>query len=254
MWRSWIAELGQQLWCAHDSAKTRALVDTQINGEVGRSQTSATARSHLESVFTSLNSQQGGRALFAGDDVTGVALTDVETFLASVEAALGGATDQATIDTTITAFFADGGTFDTSIYTGGDGEAASVRLPDGAVVDYSIKADDPSIKTLVEGLTRLAFLPADVDTPYVENAATQIVSGKTGIASLQADVGRQTNLVSLAEGLAAEEKRLLQENENALVGIDPFEAASNVQRLEVQLQAAYQLTARLGRLSLLNVL
>ncbi|WOI52702.1 flagellin [Parvularcula sp. LCG005] len=232
-----------------DGFSTEAVQNLLQTGEVGRTQTQATARSNIEAVMTFLNTRHGGRSLFAGDEVSNDAMAKPAALLAGLEAAIGSATDAATINTAIADYFAPGGGFETDIYEGGSGFAASVELSNGSVVDYGIRADDQAFKDTLEGLARLAFIPDGVDFDWAEQAVQQLGRGESAVVALQADIGRQQRMIEENLDINAQEKIILTETSDNLIGVDALEAATRVQTLEAQLEAAYTVTARLARLT-----
>lgn len=210
------------------------------------------AAEQIKGVLSSLNANHAGRRLFSGDATDQLAVASGEALLADIEALLGGATDRATVDATITAYFADGGGFDTNIYTGGTGDAAPVRLPDGQELRFDTRANDPAFKDILEGLARIAFVPDDVTTAYVHGAATKLRNGDARLIGINAEIGRQQSMIDRARETGDAQRTILSASEDELAGVDPFEAANRMQRLEVQLEAAFTVASRLTRLNFSN--
>lgn len=220
-------------------------------GATGDTQVRATARSYLETVFSTLNTSHAGRKIFAGDEVGSRAIASAEEFLADLESSIGGL-NEVDRDAAIDAYFADGGQFDTAIYDGGAGNTSSVELLNGAKVQNTVRADDPAFKSIIEGLARVAFSPTVASEAWAENVNQLLTRGETGLIDLEADLGRQQRLVDESLALSDEERIILNETTNRLAGVDAFEAANRVQQLEVQLTAAFQMTSRLSQLTLSN--
>lgn len=232
----------------------QAQSDFTVSGNVGREQTRESARSHLETVVLMLNNSHAGRGLFSGDESGSAAMAPAQTILDDIDALLAGATDEASIDAAIDAYFVAGAGFDTTAYTGGTGDAASVRLPNGTDVDYNVRADNQAFRDTVEGLLRTIYAPDDASTDYIADFTTALTRGEEALIALQADVGRQRNLISNAIEINEQERIVLSETEYNLAGVDQYEAATQLEMLEVQLEAAYTITSRLSRLSLANYL
>lgn len=229
----------------------RALTDTVLGGAIGAAETADTARSALAQVVSTLNAGHAGRALFAGDEVDGAAVASANDILSAVEAALVGSVDGADASGRIEAFFAIGGDYDTVVYQGGAGEASAASLGDGSSVRFEAKADDPALRDTLQGLVRLAVLdavPGD-DTVWVEGAASLLKTGEAGLIEIEARGGLAANRVQSTLEANTTERLVLSETREALAGRDAFEAAAEVQRLEIQLEAAYTLTARIARLN-----
>lgn len=228
----------------------RALTDVVLGGGVGAVETADTATAALSQVLSTLNAQHAGRHLFAGDAVSGPAVATPDAVLSAVRAELTGAADAADADARLDAFFAAGGGYDTLVYLGGDGEAASAALGDGSVVRFEAKADGAPIRDAVEGLVRLVVLPnvAGDRTAWTERAAGRLDRAEEAMVVLEARGGLAAERVEGAMAAGRAERLVLTEAREALVGRDPYEAASEVQRLEAQLEAAYAMTARIGRM------
>lgn len=216
------------------------------------SDVSQAAREQIEYVMSSLNTDYAGRNLFSGDQVSVSALPDASELFEAIDTALGGATDEASIDAALDAFFADGGTFDTDIYQGGDDEAAAILLSNRGRVNFSVKANDPSIKSALEGLARLAYAQPEASEEYLDGAISDIRKGETGLISLEASLGRKQNRVESEINALYEEQSILKQTEDRYAGVDGFEAATRLNNLELQLEAAYTVTARISQLSLTN--
>ncbi|MEM9421040.1 MAG: flagellin [Pseudomonadota bacterium] len=232
----------------------QVFVSLNTGGAFGVSEIQDTSRAYMSSLVLALNTSHAGRSLFAGDETGAPALASVDTLLTDLETAIGGATDEATIETAIAAYFAPGGDFETNFYQGGTGQAADVKLPNGVDVAYDVKADNQVFRDLFEGFARMAFAPDDASRAYIEDAYAQVSRGQNELTALQANVGRERNLIGEALETNQSEKLILLESKNNLSGVDPYEAAARMQRLQVQLEAAYTVTSRLTRLTLADYL
>ncbi|MGV6819242.1 MAG: flagellin [Parvularcula sp.] len=222
------------------------------NGSYGLAEIKQAAQQQIESTLSHLNSSHAGRSLFAGDDVHGRAVGTADTMISELTTAIGGAVDEPTIDAAITAYFAPGGGFDTSIYEGGAGQAAAVELNSGVTIQYQVKADNAAFRDTLEGLARVYFAPGSTSQSWADGVAQKLNRGLDGMLALRADLGRQENLVDESLDMAEQEKIILNETKTSLDGVDPFEAASRVQALEAQLQSAYTVASRINRLSFTN--
>ncbi|MBB4659617.1 flagellin [Parvularcula dongshanensis] len=234
-----------------DGYGARALTDVTLGGAAGLIETSNTARALLSQTVTTLNVQHGGRTLFAGDATDGRALADAGAILDSVRAELTGAADAAELDARLTAFFAEGGGFDTQVYMGGTGSAGGVALSDGSVVPFAARADSQAVRNTIEGLVRLALGPelGEGGVEWTRAAAGKLEAAGQGLVAEAAANGLAANRLDAEAEAKAAERLVLTATRESLAGRDAFEAAAEVQRLEAQLEAAYTVTARLSRLS-----
>ncbi len=232
----------------------QVFISLNTGGAFGAGEIQDTSRAYLSSLVLALNTSHAGRSLFSGDETGSAALAGVDTLLTDIETAIGGATDEVSIEAAITAYFAPGGDFETNFYQGGAGQAADVKLPNGVDVSYSLKADNQAFRDLFEGFTRMAFAPDGFSRDYVEDAYSKVVAGENALTALQANVGRERNLIGEALELNQAERIVLLASKDNLSGVDQFEAAARLQRLEVQLETAYTVTSRLTRFTLANFL
>ncbi|MEM7005277.1 MAG: flagellin, partial [Pseudomonadota bacterium] len=118
---------------------------------------------------------------------------------------------------------------------------------------------DPAIAEILSGLSTLALGRRDEIIPLFDNepeifqsAATALFSGQTSIINLQADRGVIQQRVEREQQSLDVEETILVQTLNNLTARDQFEAASELQELQVNLEAAFLITSRLANLSILN--
>ena len=234
-----------------DGYGERVLTDVTLGGAAGLIETSKTAKSMLSQAVTTLNTQHGGRYLLSGDAVETPPLASAEVILDAVRTALAGSADTADRDARLTAFFSAGGEFDTAVYKGGTGEAGGLALSDGSVVPFKMRADAQPVRDTIEGLVRLALGPelGETDADWAATGAEKLGAAEQGLVGEEAAGGIAMGRLDRELQAKDAELLILTATREALVGRDPFDAASEVQRLEAQLEAAYTVTARLSRLS-----
>lgn len=223
----------------------------------------AKARSGLEAAFSALNVSAAGRSLFAGAAVDRAPLAPADALLADVRALVSAAPDAATAIADVAAYFdTPGGGFETAIYQGSANAYPSVDLGDGSgPVSASPNADHAALRDALHGLALAAAVdaapfaadPAQRDA-LLSEAGEVAIASRDAVIALRADLGRMEERISLAEARNAAAMDALSRGRNDLAARDPFDAASEVQALEGQLQALYAVTARLSQLSLLSFL
>ncbi|WP_031551136.1 flagellin [Parvularcula oceani] len=215
------------------------------------------ARSAMGAVVTALNARFDGRSLFAGAAAGQPALAPAEAMLSEIGTALSVAPDAASKRAALDAYFAPGGGFEASAYGGADSDAAKVVLPDGTTLPPAMRADSQAAKDLLKGL---AFVVHGIDLPpmevvdWVRQGADLIRSGTEALTLEEARLGTALKRLGEATEREADGRLVAAETLDRIVGRDAYEAASETQRLETRLEAAYTLTSRLGRLSLTNFL
>ncbi len=216
----------------------------------------ADASAAISNVFSILNVTEGGRALFSGDASDRLPLSDPAQLIADVEAIVAGATDAADAEAQLDTYFNDPtGGFATTIYQGGVNKAAPVEIAPGVRIDASATAADQPIKDLLRSLAVVAVQNsaafADAQT-FVQNGASSALAADGAIINLRSVVGVGEARIAAAIERHETEEAVLTSLFNAKTARDQYEAASELQLLEAQLEASYILTSRLSQLRLAN--
>ena len=214
------------------------------------------AFSALGAVLATLDTNFGGRTLFAGDNGVGRAVADLSTFYTWAEGVVSAPADAAAKRAALDTEFAAGGGFDTNAYLGG-GALSDPQLAGGQTIGTLPTADNDAFRELLKGLVMVATNelvdPAE-RTQWLSDATRIIQTARDEITTLEASVGLAQNTI---EREALRLNRDLFDAEltiERILGRDPFEVASETQSLEVRLQALYTVTARTSSLRLTNFL
>ena len=88
----------------------------------------------------------------------------------------------------------------------------------------------------------------------LESSATRMLAGDKVLAELRAGIGTLEARVDTALARNGAETVTLEIARSSLVEIDPYDAATELQAFETQLETLYTITARLSRLSLADYL
>lgn len=251
--------LEQLTTIAQNLSDTAAVLSTN-GSDANLEVVSLQAQGELESVISALNVEVGGRSLFAGDDAGGVALENAETIFSAalpfLEAGTGALADYATLEAE---FQNAAGLFDTTFYLGGDGHAPTTEVAPGERVNYGIKADDQSIKSVIFNLVVLGAahdpnnsIPDSSRRLLGDLASSGLRSSLNGITNIQSELGTNESRISSAKSrnIASEASLTLQFNE--ISNVDNFSSALSLTELENQLETTFLTTARLSNLSLAN--
>ena len=224
---------------------------------------SATAREELGSVVSSLNAQFAGRPLFSGDDGSaGRAVADVATIQTLGVPFLEAQPDATTAYANLVSEFVNpGGTFDTSIYLGGDGNAPQTEVGPGERVDYAVKATEDPLRSIMANVVALgaAFdmtngIPDNQRRLIAELASEGLRSDVSNIIGLQSRVGSAEERIANVKARNAASEASLTIAFNNLAGVDQVESTLELTELERQLETAFATTARMSNLSLVNFL
>lgn len=221
------------------------------------------ASGHLASVLGLLNAQTGGRSLFAGTAVDGPAVSDADTMLTALEAevALAGAGTAADVQTVVQAWFAAGGGFETAGYIGGGTSLAPLAISDGETLAAAPRADDMRFRGVLAALATAALADRGIlagdpgeRARLVRSAGEALLPADRDLIDLQAEIGGDEALLERAGTEVRTASDALETARMELIGVDPYEAATELSAIETQLESLYTTTARLSRLSLADYL
>ena len=222
----------------------------------------ADARSRFASVVSVLNTKIADRAILAGTATGSDALANSETMLAELQTAIATETTAAGVETVVEAWFDDlGGGFETSGYLGDTTNLDPFRISQNEQADLSFRADDQNLRDLMKGYA-MAALVADgaLSGSHEERvlltgtAATRLLSSDYDLAQMRAGIGSLEGKIDTTKARNNAERAALEITRSELVAVDPYQAATELQAAETQLQMLYAITARLSRLSLAEYL
>ena len=219
------------------------------------------AVSRFSTMVNTLNTEVGGRRLFAGTAVNQPALAPPADMLADLVASIGGAVDEASILAAVDTWFDDpAGGFATMGYLGDTGAQPVRRLDEASTITLDARADDPGLRSVLKGAA-LAALADQIPGLDRQTKATLLFEGgirlqtsAVDIVNVQARLGLAESEVDRVTTTLSAEESAFNIARNDLVNADPFETASALQAVQLQLETHYQVTARLSRLSLAEYL
>ena len=235
-----------------DGLSARLLSAVGIGNQAEVTAVSRDASSALEQVFTSLNARHGERFLFAGDATSTQPFGDSETLLSDVRQIAIDATGTADFEARLDAYFDDpAGGWQQTIYQG----HATVSDPD------AVAGIDPAITRLIKGLSVMAVAGRDTTPALLKQstapllaAADRVAEGQIKLTNLRGNLGTIQERIAKEQDTLNAEEVILNRVFNEMASRDQYEAATELQELENNLEASYLLTARLSNLSLLNFL
>lgn len=239
-----------------------AITVGSVNGGVRIDTFAATARNALGAVFGALNSDVAGRALFSGTRSDRAPLASPDILLNDLRTIIAGAGDTAAVKTAIDSYFdTPGGGFETSIYLGGTTDLAPSLLGSGESVTLSIRADDTALRQQLKAMALAALaddpglaLPESARRDLVREAGVALLAGQDRLTALRADLGATEARLDQSATRIAAEITSLQMSRNTLISVDPFETASALEQVQLQIETLYTLTARASRLTLVRFL
>ncbi|OAN69190.1 hypothetical protein A8B78_04920 [Jannaschia sp. EhC01] len=209
-----------------------------------------------------LNTRFAGRSLFSADAPDATPLIAAEDMMVELRALVSGAVDATTAAADVTAWFMDtGGGYETLAWQGGAGDAPTVLIGEGQTAETGVTALDPAIRETLAGLALAALaseqtpaFPEDEQRAFITAAAHQMLNAEDGLIGLRARLGTEEARIEEAKVTAESTRSSLQIEYGRLVEADPYDTATELEAVALQLESLYILTARMSRLSLTEYL
>ena len=216
------------------------------------------ARDLLDQAISLLNTQVGGRSLFAGDAVAGPALIDGSALLTELETVTAGLTFPVDITSAVDAWFdSAGGGFDTVAYLGSDQPIPPFRVASDQTVSLDLRADNMTVRQTLKPLVIAALagsaslgLDHDQRNALYRDAGARLYEVQDGLTALRADLGVTEARLEETVVRLGSEKLSLEQARGGLLNVDPYETASRLEQVQFNLESLYTLTVRMSRLSL----
>lgn len=249
----------------HNQRETASTALLTINHSSSMSQienVADVARSSFKATVQTLNLRSGDRAMFGGNDLESNPLADPEIMMTALQNAVAGLTSETDVDTAIDAWFdSPGGGFETVGYIGDSTGYLSRLSGVGQTVEIGVRADDQPIRDTLKALAKGALsgdpilnLGAEARKNLQEQAGVDLLTQASEITGLQARIGYAEQQIEQATVQISTQTSSYRIARNELVSADPFETASRLQSVQLQLETHYTLTARLSSLSLTEYL
>lgn len=243
------------------------------------------ARDALKTVTSMLNASQSGRFLFAGtrfdqrpvqpaEEVAPSGLSPNQA-VAQVLAAFGPVTSAADVDALIdgpnglASLFNDGydpdgdGVPDPGSFTGTFFQGSTQRVVSRAEADvpitYAVTAGDQPVRDLLMGLHLMSAIPNDsVPTDAYKRVAERgwqmVTSAMDRIVETQGILGLEEETVARTGDRLDIQSTLISTQIVRLEEADPYQTSLRLNTLQTQLEATFAITAKVGRLSLVDYL
>ncbi|WP_375260345.1 hypothetical protein [Palleronia sp.] len=218
------------------------------------------ARIAFVGMISDLGTQTAGRPLFGGASGNAQVTRGAEDIMADLVSSLAGATSAKDIKDGVTAYFADGGPFQTKDYVGVPVDLAPFDLGDGSRVEVGVRADDPAIREALAEVARIAVLGEGLPVSHEARAdvlsggVTGLLQGQNKLIGLEAGVGLATASIDDAKVRIGTERNGFELARLDLLAADPYDTAIRLKQTENQISMIYTLTARLSELSLVSYL
>lgn len=219
------------------------------------------AKDTLEQVVSTLNTNVAGRSLFAGTATDTNPIATADTILAELRSAIAGAGSVDDILTAAQTWFDDPAGFGATGYLGSDTGLAPVSLSDSDTAQFDLRGDDPIFRDTLRNLAVLALaedpalgLTGPQKNELLQKMTPNVLSSSDDVIRLQAKVGVSEKRIEALSARHSSERSALEMARSTLLSVDPFEAATELEQVQFQLQSLYAITARSSQLSLVNYL
>ena len=231
------------------------------------------ARTAIERMAQSLNVSLNGEFLFAGIDSGTMPVVqagqevpeDGRTPLEIVADLIGDLSDTDAAFAAIDNFFDADQSAPTDNYEGTlyqaspDGSARrSARIDHNETLEYGIQASDEAFTEIFKGLYMLAATNvADISdgktyAKYMEKAVGAVSTGISQLQDAESRLGGQQQLLEQVQRRQEDQAVILNNRVVAMEHVDPYDAQVRMTLLETQLQATYNVSARLGQMSFVH--
>lgn len=236
----------------------------------------SSSQSNLSAMTSILNTAVNGEYIFGGINTTQQPMT---TYTASPPSANKQAVDdsfqaafgfsqtsssassvtadqmQSYLDTNFAALFSPAGYSGT--WSAASDEVASSQISANQTADTSVSANETAFRTLAQAYTMVSEFSGQTLNPaatqVVTNTAMGLISkAMNGLTAINADVGVSQSAISDANDRISSQVNLLTTQSNTLQGVDATALSVKVSALQTQIQASYEITAKLQNLSLVS--
>ncbi len=220
--------------------------------------TSTDAKVKFAAVISALNVRVADRYAFSGTATDRKPLADANAILGALQVAISAETTAAGVETAVDAWFEDvGGGFETMGYTGSVTSMSPFRLSDADAVELEITAADPELRDVLKGIALAALVGENIlGGDQSERAALSRIAGQkminadTTLAVVRAKIGSAEARIEGTSARNAAEQISLEIARNEITAVDPYQVASELTAVNLQLETLYTLTVRMSRLSL----
>lgn len=209
-----------------------------------------------------LNSQVAGKHVFSGTATSAKPLAAGPDILNMLRAATTGAMDAADVTAALDTWFdTPGGGFDTAAYQGSDTGFMALPLTQQDSATFGLRADGDSVKDMLKALAKAALaadpglnLSITAQTDLLGQSQRDLLAADRALTEERASLGLTESIIESARETTEADLARIATDRLSLIGIDQFEAASEFEAAQQQLEVFYRIAARQGRTSLAEYL
>jgi flagellar hook-associated protein 3 FlgL len=222
----------------------------------------ASAPGRLSQVVSYLNTQVSGQFLFSGIATGQAPLIKADELMSYVRGIATSATDVSDFTTQVSAWFQDsGGGFETLAYGGSDQSRSGIAISEAQRIELPFKADNQTFRAMLQDLAVAAVISegtiavSDAEKRSVLSQAGQgLIASEQALIGMQRDTGMSESLLTEAEVAGRIEQGILETARSKITSADPYETASALEAVQLQIETLYVLTARTSQLRLSDYL
>lgn len=209
-----------------------------------------------------LNSKVAGRYLFSGSETQAQPLPSGQALLDMLRTDVSAAVDANGVMAALDAWFdTPGGGFETLAYQGSGAGFMSLPLSSENTATFGLRADDEAIRNHLKSLAKaalasdpgLALSMAD-QTMLLEQARADLRNSDQVLTEERSGLGLTEAIIETARTSTEADLARVISDRLSLVGVDQFQAASEFEAAQQQLEVFYRIAARQSRTSLAEYL
>ena len=217
------------------------------------------AETEMATIVSALNTTSGGRSVFAGRATDRSALEDVDVILDALRAATATAMTPEELKTQVDQWFSDPLGFATVAYTGTDEALVPFRVGNDETVEVRVTANDAALRDILKQVS-IAVISEDASFGFstserqglLRDSGQGLFQVQTDLTAVRASVGSAQARIDAVSTRNATEENALLIAKGALLQVDPYEAATELEAVQFQLQSLYTVTARMSDMSFVN--
>lgn len=211
---------------------------------------------------SALNSRSANQSIFAGAATSSPALADATVILDELRTVVAGSvTTSDYLDAIDDWFDIPGGGFDTFAYFGSTEDGPDYQLDENLSVPSDIRADATEIRDVLKAVAKVALIddpgvgfPTNLQSTLMITTGQEIIGAKDNLIGLRAELGVIEERIAQSQVYSGAQRTSLEMTYNALVGVDEYEAAANLENAQFRLESLYAVTVRMSQLSLVDFL
>jgi flagellar hook-associated protein 3 FlgL len=191
----------------------------------------STAQEYIGELASLLNSQYGGRYLFAGSK-----------------------TEAAPVDLTAYSNTTSSTVADTSYYQGDD-QLASAKVSDSQYVNYGVAADSSGFEQAMRALSMIANATSSpIDTDTIASALDLTTSALDGVTAIQTQLSLSSSQFERAVSNQQDYQSYASSLSSSLTDVDVAAVTAEISTYQAQLEASYSAISKIQSLNLSSYL